>query len=110
MTIHKVDKDIFDFHHEVPYLPAKIIETWGKWDRPLEGVCEIRGKTFFFNTLVESIYRHYTNNTGNRLQRIYAIYPIPIERAKELQKQNEKAKDWYEAVGEEADPIGIFWR
>ncbi len=114
-----LDPDVF--LEDKPYFDnVKIIERYGVWDGVLNGICEIHGQKFYFQDIVESVWRYYNKQYKNkkyagkkfqkisRLWRIFAVYGIKIEV---LELQNLKTPvECAEYIKDEGiDIIGIFW-
>ncbi len=90
-----------------------IVEKHGYWDGVMSGICETHGQQFYFDTLVESIWRYYNKQFKkvyngkkfqhiSRLWRVFAVYDIKPELVKPLLEKKEK-------IADNCNIIGIFW-
>ncbi len=99
-----------EFKTKTPVLPnVKIIDTWAYYDGPLFGLCEINGRELFFMTVVYDIWRYYTDDTDQRLWRIYGVYDIDVEDVNKIINSAEEGEGWHHEINDRSDCIGIFW-
>lgn len=113
--------DIDKFKTNSPVLEGvRVIERWHYWDGVLSGICEIHGEHFYFDNIIESIWRYYDKmkkyktkdgeerylQSVQRLWRIFAVYNIDVDLMRKQKFKNAKERnEWLE----ERDAIGIFW-
>ncbi len=99
-----------DFKTKTPVLPdVKILEEWAYYDGPLFGVCEIRGRKFFYIDAIYDTWRFYEDDTSQRLWCIYAVYDIDIKQAKKIIGDCMIRGNWEGEIISTSNCIGIFW-
>jgi len=93
-----------------PVLPdVKIVETWGYYDGPLFGVCEIEGIKFFFQDCIFDIWRHYSEEDGDRLWSIFAVFDVDVAEIRKISEKNTNRSEWMSKLEDGSEVIGIFW-
>lgn len=98
---------------------VKVIQMISRYDGVLSGICEIHEQKFYFNHIVDDIWRYYNKQTKianrgkkyqlvSRLWRIFAVYDVKLEVLENAKLST--PKDYYDFVSEqEYNVIGIFF-
>ena len=96
---------------------VKIVRRITYWDGPMSGACEVNGQQFYFDTLVESVWRYYNKQYKealegkkfqlvSRLWRIFAVYDLKLEEIEPMPKNGKERAVW---LADKGNIIGVFW-